>query len=532
MEEKNTSNRISVRPLIGFGVLILLLAYIVEKELALPSTFVTAVAIVGGMTLLLTGLFYPVVPLYVLAAYIPFNRILPGDFGGAMTALNLTNILCIFALVGGLAGSSKGPKISNHSSLNIPILLFAFLGAISLFRGGSEYGIWYIWRFIIPLKRWLTPLLLYFLTLLIVKDRKTLKTVVAILMMSVTVVGLMAVKDYIDIGQVSDIEKARVGGIAEQPNMLAAFFSYYMFLLAAFYLYNPSKPKYWLLLIPFLVCFRGIQVTFSRGGYLSFFAGAFALAFFRSKRLFALMIVAILIAIMNPVLLPQGIVYRFMSTFQSIEMIDQEGDDLTLQEIATSAYDGEQVVLEGSSRQRLNIWKGAMRMIAEHPWWGTGYGSFGAFIPLYTPELKGKRIDAHNSYIIIAAEMGIPTLLVFLWILFLIIRKTHWLHRHAQDPFHRAMALGILAGLFGLLMANMFGSRLHSEEISGYFWILCALVVRAIAFEKAAEGVTVRAPSKRKVTPSGLVPATDLVMPKSLTATLRRFDELKYGEEQ
>ena len=93
-------------------------------------------------------------------------------------------------------------------------------------------------------------------------------------------------------------------------------------------------------------------------------------------------------------------------------------------------------------------------------------------------------MDAHNSYLIIAAEMGLPALLVFLWILAVVFVKTRWLYRYGRDPFFKAMALGWLGGLSGLLVANMFGSRLHSEEISSYFWILCGLMLRAVAIER------------------------------------------------
>ena len=66
----------------------------------------------------------------------------------------------------------------------------------------------------------------------------------------------------------------------------------------------------------------------------------------------------------------------------------------------------------------------------------------------------------------------------------MIFWKSRWLYRRSRDPFFRAMALGWLGGLSGLLVANMFGSRLNSEEISSYFWILCSLIMRAVWIEQ------------------------------------------------
>ena len=521
--EHSISEKVSWKPLIAAGIFALVLARIIDKEISLPTPLILSVGILGGLSLLLSSLFRPEVPFYVLVAYIPFTRILPGNFGGAVTAFNLMNLLCGVTLIGLLARSTKEGGFWQKSNMNVPILLFALIGAVSVLRGSWEYGTWYFWREVTPLKRWLTPMFFYFLALWIVRDRRTLKTVVLILLICVTVVGLMAIKDYIDVGPRSSLESERIGGIAEQPNMLAAFFSYYMFIFGAFFLCNSTRPRYWLLLIPFLICFRGIQVTFSRGGYLAFFTGAFALAFFKNKGLFVFSIVALIFAFMNPVLLPKGIAYRLLSTFQNVEPTEQGN----LGVVAADIYKGEDVPLEGSAQGRIAVWKGAFRIIANFPLWGTGYGTFGAVVPFYAPELRGSRLDAHNSYLVIAAEMGLPALFIFLWVLFLVIWKTYRLYKTAKDPFIKATALGFLAGLFALLMANMFGSRLHHEEISGYFWVLTALMVRGLLLEQGPVPQRSRVGTKRVAAQT--IPAPIAAKSRSLSATLRRLDRVKYG---
>ncbi len=523
------SEKTSWKFLLGFVILALFFAFIIDKEVTFPTPVLVAGAGLAGLALFLSAFIRPEIPLYVLLVYIPFNRLLIGDFGGAMTALNVTNILCIIAFLACLSPSTQGRNYPPASSLHIPIILFAVLGMLSFVRGSWEYGSWYLWNFINPLKRWLTPILFYALALCLIRDRKILKTSVIIIMVTVTLAGLMAIKDYIDIGQVGSIEKARVGGIADQPNMLSAFFCYYMFLTGGFFLMNYQKPKYWLLLIPFLICFRGIQVTFSRGGYLAFFAGAFALVFFRNKIFCILAIFLAVLAFLNPAILPSGINYRLLSTFQNVDALD-EGD---LTNAAYDVYKGKAEILDGSARGRLEIWKGAVKMISENPL-GTGYGTFTGLIPYYAPKLQGARMDAHNNYLLVAAEMGIPALLVMLWVFVAVMFKIYWLYRHARDPFHKAVALGFLAGMFGLLMSNMFGSRLDSQEVSGYFWVLSAVIVRAIAFERSDKTpATVKSVSdgtrekKRRGNESN-----GFEVSQSLTQTLRRFDEMKYGENE
>lgn len=459
-------------PMIG---LIGLFAVIVVKEIALPSVVVTAFGAMGLLGLFMMGIQYPEMPFYVLVAYVPFSKILTGDFGTQAFALNMTNILTVWALVAYvLKRGAQGQALFSGTPLNRVVLLFCFLGAFSLIMAGFQYGSGYFLSFLTPLKRWFTPVFFYFLALWIARDRRTIKTTTALMMVVVTVAALMAIREYTYI-EGGRLESSRVGGIAEHSNTLAAFFVYYMFLFLGFFLVYPKRFGVWLLLVPFLLCFRGIMVTFSRGAYVAFAAAGMAACWFRHKMLFLAAILLGVGMLINPIFLPSGIRYRMSS--------------LVVDPAATGAIDLEQN-LEGSSSMRLRIWKGAIQMIKDHPMWGVGYGAFPEFIAHYAEGNIGLR-DAHNSYLLVAAEMGLPTLIVFLLILAMIWHYTYWLYRHSADRAMRAIALGFLSGLTGLLVANMFGSRMDSQEVSSYFWMLCGLVMRAVTIERAeARGVT------------------------------------------
>jgi O-antigen ligase len=323
------------------------------------------------------------------------------------------------------------------------------------------------------LKRWLEPIFLYFIALNFVKDKKMVKNTIVIIMFAVTIVSLMAIYDYVEKGAVSSLQKARVGGIAEQANMLGGFFVYYMFLFAGFLLVNYKSLKHWLLCLPFITCFGGIQVTFSRGAYLAFAFACLSLAFLRSKVLFLIAIFLVILALLNPVILPAGMRYRLASTFTNEQIY------------ATSLPE----VMDESAQQRLAIWKGGIRIIQDHPLFGVGYGVFPYIISMYAPV---GQIDAHNTYIINGAEMGIFALLIFLLILILIMKHALRLYKKSTDKFIKSFALGFLSGVIGLLVVNMFGSRLDSSEVSSYFWILSALVFRAKLLEKIDLPITKR----------------------------------------
>ncbi|MBI4341889.1 MAG: O-antigen ligase family protein [Candidatus Omnitrophica bacterium] len=462
-------------------MLIGLFAYIVLKEIELPSVILAAVSGLGLLGLFMTGVQHPELTLYVLVIYLPFSRELVGDFSTQATALNLTNILMIMVFIGHAVHSqSRGYPIFTGSPMNKLVWFFCIMGAMALFRAGFEYGSSYLIEFIFPLKRWLTPVFCYFLTLWVVREKRTWKAVVILIMVTVSMIGAMATWDYFNSDQSLSLEKSRIGSIAQNPNTLAAFFNYYMFLLLSFFLTYAGQHRTWLLLIPFALCFRGIMVTFSRGGYLGFMLGTLGTTFFKNAFLFMMTVGFFVTVTLNPALLPKGIQYRMGMT------IERSNDPAVIDEGPGT--------LESSAATRVEIWKGAVEMIKDHPWWGVGYGAFPAHIGFYT-EGRVAGMDAHNSYLLIASEMGIPTLVVFLIILLVAGWYTFWFYRRTPDQFFKATALGFLGGLSALLIVNFFGSRIDSQEVSSYLWILIGLIMRGILMEQVVirEAKVVRA---------------------------------------
>ena len=466
--------------LMGLLFMALVMGYLVLSERELPRSFLLVGAGVGFLILFMTGMQRTDIPLYVLVAYLPFSKMLAGDFGGVMTAFNLTNLLLVLVVMSWAANPGKEGRLKlEPHALHVPIFFMVGWAVVSFTYHEGRLGLDYLIYTIGVFKRWLDPVLLYFLFFSLVKDRQRWKTVVVLIMVGVAVAALMAVVDYMGMRESTSLEKSRIGGIAGQPNILGAFFVYYMFLFAAFWLQRIRQPKAWGFLVPFLLCFRGIMVTFSRGAYLAFAQGAMGLAFFKNKLLFALAVLAIGFAALNPWMLPPGIRYRLESTFhnRSTSVTDVYAEMPQLQQ-----------ELDRSAAVRLIVWRGGLDMIKDDPWFGGGLGLFPQQIRHYTYEYGlSKYVDAHNTYLITAAEMGVPALVFLLLVFLAIFRVTAVVYRKHPDPFIQSTALGFLGGLSGLLMANMFGSRMNTTEVSGYFWILAALMARAHLWVREAQ---------------------------------------------
>jgi len=80
-------------------------------------------------------------------------------------------------------------------------------------------------------------------------------------------------------------------------------------------------------------------------------------------------------------------------------------------------------VKEASFDSRLKIWAGTIEMIGERPLLGTGIGTFIWAFPTYRPQgLNARANFAHNDYLNIAAEIGIPAAIIIIWLIIAAVR--------------------------------------------------------------------------------------------------------------
>lgn len=126
----------------------------------------------------------------------------------------------------------------------------------------------------------------------------------------------------------------------------------------------------------------------------------------------------------------------------------------------------------GSTEIRYGLWTAALGMIKDHPLLGVGIGMFKPMAANYTN--GALRYVAHNTYLEIAAEMGIPALLVYLMILFGSARTLERVRRQSLrsgPPLIRVLASGMLAGLIGSSVSLAFSSM----EDFKLFWLIVFL---------------------------------------------------------
>jgi O-antigen ligase len=125
-----------------------------------------------------------------------------------------------------------------------------------------------------------------------------------------------------------------------------------------------------------------------------------------------------------------------------------------------------------SGETRTALWAVGLHMIADHPLTGIGLGNFKPFLEFYAgDELRNV---AHNSFLEITAEMGVPAALIFLAMLvaaFTSLERVRRLTRKSHNSLVHLAACGIQAGLIGDAVALFFVSG-QSQKL---FWLLLFL---------------------------------------------------------
>ena len=131
---------------------------------------------------------------------------------------------------------------------------------------------------------------------------------------------------------------------------------------------------------------------------------------------------------------------------------------------------------EGASQGRLNElvsgrldgWKAALHMFFEHPLTGVGHGA-------YVTEFAEAKLDiiaaegsesgrllhrfpmfgnAHNEYLEVAAELGLPGLIVLAWALYLLVARLRAAWLAGEDKFIRSDTALAIAGVLALALLS------------------------------------------------------------------------------
>jgi O-antigen ligase len=164
---------------------------------------------------------------------------------------------------------------------------------------------------------------------------------------------------------------------------------------------------------------------------------------------------------------------------------------------------------EMSTRARVELAKAGVAMMEDHPLFGVGLDQFKANEFHYNPVLTDLEPDpkiAHDTYVQLGAEGGIPTLLLYVGIMLLTLLTCRRSQKWPGVPEDiSALALSFQIGIIGIMVAEFFLTAQYIKEV----WVLVSLApnLYAISLHLAAVASTNAVPAEpRTATPIVLRP--------------------------
>jgi len=311
-----------------------------------------------------------------------------------------------------------------------------------------------------------------------------------------TLMALLAIKSYMA-GEL-DTEGIRiagaVGGTFGNPNDMAISFDL-MLPLAVGLAMAHNRLQRMLYFACSAIFVAGVVVTFSRGGFLGLVAmgGLLLWKISRRNRIAAVMVVALTIGVFV-VAMPGGYGDRLVSIFEAEK-------DAT-----------------GSRAARWDLLQRAVSVAASNPIIGVGIGNYHIY--------SLHEYVAHNSYLEIAAELGVAGLIAYLILIFAPLRSMRRIERRTSERLHHLahsppdsqtgitsfyLSVALQAALVAYIVCSFFGSI-------QYLWYLYYIVGYAVALRGLQNRSQLDSVEERPVT-AGVLWQTNRKMPGTVPAS-------------
>jgi len=129
--------------------------------------------------------------------------------------------------------------------------------------------------------------------------------------------------------------------------------------------------------------------------------------------------------------------------------------------------------LVGDANDRMALWTSAVRMMEDHPLTGVGPDMIMQVYPHYRDKtaVNERTPHLHNVPLQIAAERGVPALIVWIWFIVVLVRD-FWRRRHSLYPSLSNTGLAVIGAM---LAAGLFEYNFGDSEFLMLFLVLVTL---------------------------------------------------------
>lgn len=333
----------------------------------------------------------------------------------------------------------------SRTSLDFPIFAFFLWGLISLLTATDlRYSI-------NEIKGEMgTYFLLFYLVINNLQDEEKIKGLINTLALGVFTMSFYGIMEFLQREHSSITDVIKVNSLAVDLGVYLVLTIPTVFILQK--LSGSIKEKIFISVI-ILLSIGALYLTHNRAAWIAFIAQAILLIGIKKKwkTLLATVTLAIIIATISPV------------------------KDIFTHEVSVPSQTGEMVKRE-TFLSRLAIWEEGIEKVKKHPLTGIGYGreSFKKTFP-DSPAMKEDSglWHTHNIFMETALEIGIPGLIIFIWLLYS-LTKSLIKGMKTMVGFGGALMTSLLIVLIGFIIRNQF-DYIYVDDTALMFWLLMGM---------------------------------------------------------
>jgi len=316
------------------------------------------------------------------------------------------------------------------------------------------------------LKAIVTELFLFFVFFNFIQSKKQIKMIVYGLLVVMVYEAFVVIGQYITaVSELGDSNfswnlKSRITGTffvgtgiwndvnetTASANEVGSFFSLYTLFMIGIALCTDNKKLKFSLFGLSLFFLAPMLMSFSRGSWLGF---AFAIVMYSLRKNKKLLIGFIVVVLLLLQVLPSSIVDRGGS-------IEDE-----------------------SAQGRLGLWGEAISAMTNPAYFvfGIGFLQASSYIGM----------DAHNAYIRVMIESGVPGLLLLLLLFYFIWKNLNFIFNKIHDPLLKGFVLGCILAFFSFVVLNLVGTRMFNGAVSATLWAFIGIAMKIYYIDENSE---------------------------------------------
>lgn len=131
---------------------------------------------------------------------------------------------------------------------------------------------------------------------------------------------------------------------------------------------------------------------------------------------------------------------------------------------------------------RWDMWRTAVAMLRDMPYTGIGLDQFALLQNRFYPGvLLGPEPHAHNVFLQVALDLGLPGLFAFLWLLVSLGWVAWWAYPQCRDANSRALLIGTVGGTLSYLGTGLLDTIWTAKPSLLLWWLLGSIAALGVA---------------------------------------------------